>query len=80
MVEWEVNRYFARQPIQHEFNSQSGQIGQSRQWLATAAMFLRSCVVQVSNRGIEPATRYTLRRNTASMMKVGFDRITKTIY
>ena len=34
--------------------------------------FLRSCVVQALNRGDGSATRYTLRHNTASVMKIWF--------
>ena len=41
---------------------------QCRQLIATAAMFLRSCVVQALNRGISLVTRHTLRRNAASIM------------
>ena len=51
-----------------EVNSRTGQIGHI---VATAAMFLRSCVVQTLSRGDGSATRYTLRRNAASIMKIG---------
>ena len=43
---------------------------QCRQRLATVATFLRSCLARALSRGDGPATRYTLRRNTASIMKV----------
>ena len=45
---------------------------QCRQRLATAATFLRSCVAQALSRGDGPRNSlgYTLRRNTASKMKI----------
>ena len=43
---------------------------QHRQRLAIAATFLRSCVAQALSRRDGPVTRYTLRRNTASIMKI----------
>ena len=36
------------------FDSRASLIGQCRQRLVTAAMFLRSCVAQALNRGDEP--------------------------
>ena len=45
---------------------------QRRQRLATAATFLRSCVPFALSRGDGPATRCTIRRNTASIMKICF--------
>ena len=51
----------------HGFNSRAVQIGHS---VVTAAMFLRSCVVQGLNRGDGPTTRYMLRCNTTSIMKI----------
>ena len=36
------------------FDSRVGQIGRSRQRLATAATFLRNCVTQALNRGDRP--------------------------
>ena len=48
------------------FYFQPGQIQQ----LASAATFLWSSAVQALCRADRPATRYTLRRNTASMMKI----------
>ena len=48
-------------------NSLSGKIEHSA---ATTAMFLRCCVVQALIRGDGSATRYTLRRNTAIIMKI----------
>ena len=44
------------------------QLTQRRQRLATAATFLRSCVAQALSRGDGP--RHSLRRNTASIMKI----------
>ena len=41
----------------------SAQCGQR---LATAAMFLQSCVIQALSRGDGPATLYALRRNASS--------------
>ena len=52
------------------FNSWAGQIGHKQQRLTTEAMFLRICVAQALSRGEGPRTRYTLRRNTASIMKI----------
>ena len=43
---------------------------QCRQRFATAATFLRSCVVQALSRGDGPVTCYTLRRHTASLMEI----------
>ena len=43
---------------------------QCRQRLATVATFLRSCTAQALSRGDGSTTRYTLRRNTVSMMKI----------
>ena len=44
---------------------------QCRQRLATAATFLRSCVVQALLAAeVGPAIRYTLQRNTSSIMKI----------
>ena len=53
------------------FKSQAGQIGQCCQRLATAATFLRKelCCPGVLTRRWAPPTRYTLRRNPASIMK-----------
>ena len=48
-------------------------LAQGRQRLATVATFLRSCVAQALSRGDGPATRYTLGRNTASIMMIWFD-------
>ena len=45
---------------------------QCRQLLATAEMFLRSCGAQALSCGDEPATRYTLRRNTETTIKIWF--------
>ena len=47
--------------------SRAGQI-ECRRRLATAAAFLRSCVTQM----LGPATRYTIRRNTESTIKISF--------
>ena len=44
-----------------------------RQWLATAATFLWSCLAQELNRGVGPNTRYTLRSNTTRTIR--FDLI-----
>ena len=41
-----------------------------RQRLATAATFLQSCVAQALSRADGSATRYALRRNTASIMNI----------
>ena len=49
------------------FNSQAGQIGHN---VATATTFFRSCVAQALSRVDGPATRYTLRLNTASIIKI----------
>ena len=38
--------------------------------IVTAAMFLLSFVAKALSRGDEPDTCYTLRRNTASIMKI----------
>ena len=46
------------------------ELAQCRQRLATVATFLWSCVGQALNREDDPATRYTFRRNTASIMKI----------
>ena len=43
---------------------------QCGQRFATVAMLLHRCVVQALNHGNGPATRYTLRRNTARTIKV----------
>ena len=43
---------------------------QRRQRLAIAAMFLRNCVAQTLSCGDVPVTRYALRRNSASIMKI----------
>ena len=51
------------------FDPRVGQFVRYRQRIATAAMFLRSCVAQALNRGAGPVTHYMLRRNTASIMK-----------
>ena len=46
---------------------------QSRQRLAFAATFFRNCVAQALSRGDGPRHQfYTLRRNTASIIKIGF--------
>ena len=47
------------------FDSPAGQIGHG---VANVATFLRSCVALVLSHGMGPATRYPLRRNTASIM------------
>ena len=47
------------------FDSRAGH----RQQLAIAATFLRNCVAYVLSRGNGPRVRYTLRRNTARVMK-----------
>ena len=39
---------------------------------ATAAAFLRTCLVQALSHGDGPRIRYTFRRNTASIMKICF--------
>ena len=49
------------------FDSRKVQTGHS---VTTAAMFLQNCVIQALNRGGGPVTRYTLRRITASIMKI----------
>ena len=41
-----------------------------RQRLTTAVMFLRSSVAQILSRGDGPATRYTLWRNAACIIKI----------
>ena len=46
--------------------------GECRHRFAAAATFLRSCVAQVLTANMDPATRYTLWRNTASIMKIRF--------
>ena len=48
---------------------------QSRQRLATAAMFVRSCVDQALSRGDGPRHSSTLQRNTSSIMKVRFHNL-----
>ena len=54
------------------FDSRAGQIGHfcPQRLLATAAMFLRSYVDRALSRGDGPATRYTLWRTAASIMKI----------
>ena len=47
------------------FNSRACEIGPTS---VTAAMFLRSCVVQALSQGDKP--RYMLQRNTASVVKI----------
>ena len=42
---------------------------QCRQQLATAANFFRNCVTKHYAAEMSPTTRYTLRRNTANVMK-----------
>ena len=51
-----------------------------RQQLTTAAMFLRSCVVQALSWEMDTATRYTLRRNIASIMKICFEAILSMLF
>ena len=51
-------------------NPGSVKSAQCRQQLATAVTFLWSCVAQALSRGDRPATRYTLRHNTVSTMKI----------
>ena len=46
---------------------------QCRQRLATVATIVRSCVARRYAAEMGPATRYTLRRNTASIMKIWFE-------
>ena len=48
------------------FDSRAGH----RQQLATAATFLQNYVAYVLSRGNGPRVRYTLRRNTARVMKI----------
>ena len=43
---------------------------QRRQGLTTTTTFFRNCVVRRSGAKLGPATRYTLPRNTTSMMKI----------
>ena len=52
---------------------------QYRQRFANTAMFLRSCVAQALSHGDGPPTRYLLRRNTASIMKI-FDLILRDAF
>ena len=49
--------------VSHWFDSKTGQV-------TTTATFLWSFVAQALSRGDWHATRYTLRRNTASVMKI----------
>ena len=42
------------------------------QQLATGVMCFRSCVAQRQAAKMDPTTRYTLRRNTASIRKIWF--------
>ena len=48
----------------------NGRIGQSRQQLATAAMFFGTVLFRRSTAEVDLVTRYTLRRNAAAMMKI----------
>ena len=57
----------AFEAVDPEFDSRAGQIGH---WVA--AMFFRSCVAQALSAEMNPAPRYTLRRNTAGIIKVRF--------
>ena len=52
------------------FDSQAGEIGSASPTTPIAVTFLWSCVAQVLSRIDGPATRYTLRRNPASIMKI----------
>ena len=56
------------------FDSRAAQTGhraiQCCQRLVTGATFHRNCIAQALSRGNGPATRYTLWRNTARIMKI----------
>ena len=60
--------------VQEVWGSIPGSVksAQCRQQLAIVATFLWSCVAQTPSRGYGPATRYKLRRNAASIIKIGF--------
>ena len=51
---------------------------QCRQWLVTAAIVFRSCVAEALSHEYGPATRYTLGRNTSSIMKGNSNKKRKT--
>ena len=60
--------------VREVWGSTTGQVesAQCRQWFYTATTFLGSCVARRKASEMSPAARYTLRRNTASIMKIDF--------
>ena len=58
------------EPVQSDAVSPTALHAVSPRSVATAAIFLRSCVAQMLSRGDGSAARYTLRCNIATVMKV----------
>ena len=57
--------------VQRHFFREAGQIGHKR--LATAKMCLRSCATQALSPRVGPCSCYSLRRHTASRLKIVFE-------